>query len=71
MVNTVVPLEKLEEESSSKDQIFKELPLFKYNQNITNKDKVSPLIEKINEIEPDEITPMKALEILYELKKIS
>ncbi len=64
-------LEKLEKGSSSKDQIIKELPLFKYKQNITKKDKVNPVIEKINKIEPDEITPMKALEILYELKKIS
>ncbi|MBI5752511.1 MAG: hypothetical protein HZA59_10275, partial [Hydrogenophilales bacterium] len=29
-----------------------------------------PLLEKMREIKPDELTPKAALELLYELKKV-
>ena len=33
--------------------------------------KANKIVEAINEIEPDSVSPIRALEILYELKKLN
>ena len=45
------------------------LPLFETKN--TNKKELNKVEEKLKKIEPDNTKPIEALEILYELKKLS
>ncbi len=54
----------LEHQSFSKDSIQSELPLIVESQD------THPIIEKLGEIKPDNLTPKQALELLYQLKEL-
>ena len=54
----------LEQQASKAETIQTEMPL------IVEAEPVHPAIEKLREINPDELTPKQALEMLYQLKKL-
>ena len=63
-------LDILEDSNAKKDNLIDDLPLFNANpsQNIIKiKSKVEEIVEKID---PNDLTPKQALELIYELKSI-
>ncbi len=54
---------------SSASLILDELPLFSHSINI-EKNEISKIDEMLDNLRPDELTPLKAVELLYELKRI-
>ena len=54
----------LEQQASHTDAIQTEIPL------VVKEQTTHPALEKLSEINPDELTPKQALELLYELKKL-
>ena len=54
----------LEQQSHSKDSMQAELPL------ITESPSNHPIVEKLEEINPDNLSPKQALEVLYQLKEL-
>ena len=54
----------LEQQSHNEDAVQTEMPLF------INEDESSPAAEMLKEINPDDLTPKQALEIIYQLKKL-
>ena len=54
----------LEQQSHSKDSVQTELPL------IVESASTHPIIEKLEDINPDNLTPKQALEMLYQLKEL-
>ena len=56
------------EHKNIKKEVFTQTSLFEYNEEEV-KEKKSPIEEKIKELNPLEMTPMEALNTLYELKK--
>ena len=56
------------EKKAVKKEVFTQTSLFELTESEAEP-KVDPVIEKIKEINPLEVTPMEALNILYNLKK--
>jgi DNA mismatch repair protein MutS len=54
----------LEQQSHNEDAVQAEMPLF------INENESSPAAEMLKEINPDDLTPKQALEIIYQLKKL-
>jgi DNA mismatch repair protein MutS len=54
----------LEQQSHNEDGVQTEMPLF------INENEPSPAAEMLKEINPDDLTPKQALEIIYQLKKL-
>lgn len=54
----------LEQQAQSKDSVQTQLPL------TMETEQAHPLVEKFIDINPDELSPKQALELLYELKKL-
>ena len=55
------------EDSSKTNKVIAELPLFNEKNNIVENNSIN---EKLGQIDPDKTSPIQALEILYELKKM-
>ena len=62
--NAKQQLALLEQKASTNDSVQTEMQL------IAEPVSVHPAIEKLEGINPDELTPKQALELLYELKKL-
>ncbi len=64
-------LDLLEQQPTNSSAIFDDLPLFNVKINEEKKNISDPVKELLDEIKPDELTPLKAIELLYELKKLN
>ncbi len=62
-------LESQDRGLSSKD-MAKDLPLFAFIKEKIEEPSISPVVEELNLINPDDLSPREALEKLYELKKL-
>jgi DNA mismatch repair protein MutS len=61
-------LEKGDREGGKPATLIDDLPLFRAAPPAPAKQKVSPVEERLKDIHPDELTPMEALRLIYEIK---
>lgn len=59
------------EQSGTLSKLADDLPLFTATSHETMPEEKSPLLEKLDSINPDELTPREALDIIYILKKLT
>jgi DNA mismatch repair protein MutS len=55
--------------SDSRGAVVDDLPLFAH-QPVPVKAEINPLEERIDLVRPDDLTPLEAIELVYELKKL-
>ena len=58
-----------EERGSDLTQLTKDLPLFSDNRRASDVQPLDPLRKRLQEIQPDDLTPREALEVLYSLHR--
>jgi len=59
------------EQSGSLSKLADDLPLFSLTDNTQTQIETPPALEKLNEINPDSLTPREALDLLYTLKELT